>query len=191
MTAVLEEPVAITLTAEEYAQLPPSSRMELVDGVLMIGETPTGRHQDVVDLLRWRLTAVCPKELRIVREQEARLGEVLRRNPDLMAIRANAYNPYGCSYAPADIVLAIEVVSPGSRTRDRLHKPAEYAEAGIGHYWRVETSPSVVVYTYQLDETGSYVETGLFTPGGITTAPGLPWARVQVDTIEPDDPRSS
>jgi Uma2 family endonuclease len=185
MTAVLEEPVAITLTAEEYAQLPPSSRMELVDGVLMIAETPTGQHQDVVDLLKWQLTAVCPKDLRIVREQGARLGEVLRRNPDLMAIRAGAYNPHGCSYAPADIVLAVEVVSPGSRTRDRLHKPAEYAEEGIGHYWRVETSPGVAVHTYRLGETGSYLETGLFIPGDTTTAPGLPWARVEVATIEP------
>jgi Uma2 family endonuclease len=121
VTTVLAEPVAVTLTAQEYAQLPPNSRMELVDGVLMVGETPTGRHQDVVDLLKWRLTAVCPSHLRIVREQEARLGELLRRNPDLMAIRADAYDPDGGSYLPEEIVLAIEVVSPGSRTLDRIH----------------------------------------------------------------------
>lgn len=185
MTSVLEEPVAVTLTAEEYARLPPSSRTELVDGVLMVGETPILLHQDVVDLLKWRLAAVCPKRLRIVREQEARLGEVLRRNPDLMAVRAEACDPDGCSYAPPDIVLAIEVVSPGSRTRDRLHKPAEYAEAGIDHYWRVEIRPSLAVHTYRLGETGSYLETGLFTPGDTTAAPGLPWARVEVATLEP------
>lgn len=185
MTTVLEEPVAIRLTAEEYAQLPPSSRMELVDGVLMVGETPTLRHQDVVDLLRWRLAAVCPEDLRIVREQEARLGEVLRRNPDLMAVRASACDPDGCSYKPADIVLAIEVVSPSSKTRDRIHKPGEYAEAGIAHYWRVETTPGVAVHTYRLGEHGSYLETGLFTPGDTVAAPGLSWAKVEVAAIEP------
>jgi Uma2 family endonuclease len=185
VTAVLEELVAVELTAEEYAQLPPSSRTELVDGVLMVGETPTLWHQDVVDLLKWRLTAVCPTGLRIVREQEARLGEVLRRNPDLMAVRASACGPDTCSYAPEDIVLAVEVVSPGSRTRDRLHKPGEYAEAGIGHYWRVETRPSVAVHTYRLGETGSYLETGLFTPGDTVAAPGLPWAKIEIATLVP------
>jgi Uma2 family endonuclease len=185
VTSVLEEPVAVTLTAEEYAQLPPSSRMELVDGVLMVGDTPTLRHQDVVDLLKWRLAAVCPKELRIVREQEARLGEVLRRNPDLMAVRTEACHPDGSSFLPADIVLAIEVVSPGSRTRDRLHKPAEYAQAGIGHYWRVEIQPDLAVHTYRLGETRSYLETGLFTPGDTTAAPGLSWATVEVAMLEP------
>jgi Uma2 family endonuclease len=185
MPTILEEPVATTLTAEEYAELPPSSRMELVDGVLMVGETPTLRHQDVVDLLKGRLAAVCPDGLRIVREQEARLGELLRRNPDLMAVRASACDLDGSSYAPADIVLAVEVVSPGSRTRDRIHKPGEYAEAGIGHYWRVETRPSLAVHTYRLGETGSYLETGLFTSGDTTAAPGLPWAKVEVAEIEP------
>ena len=185
VTSVLEEPVAVRLTAEEYAQLPPNSRMELVDGVLMVGETPTGRHQDVVDLLKWRLTAVRPKELRIVREQEAKLGDVLRRNPDLMAIRAVAYNPDCGSYRPGDIALAIEVVSPGSQTRDRIHKPGEYARAGIDHYWRVETLPGLAVHTYRLGETGSYLETGLFTPGDTIAAPGLPWAKVDVAALEP------
>jgi Uma2 family endonuclease len=185
MTAMLEEPVAIRLTAEEYTRLPPSSRRELVDGLLMVGEPPTLLHQDVVKLLERRLEATCPPGLRIVREQEMRLGEVLRRNPDLMAVRVGACDLNGCSYAPADVVLAIEVVSPGSRTRDRLHKPGEYAEAGIGHYWRVETRPGVAVHTYRLGETGSYLETGLFTPGDTTVAPGLPWASVKVAEIEP------
>lgn len=184
MTSVLTEPEAVTLTPEEYAQIE-SSRAELVDGVLMVGDAPTGRHQDVVDLLRWRLAVVCPPPLRIVREQEARLGEVHRRNPDLMAVRAGAYDPDAGSYAPADITLAVEVVSPGSRTTDRLHKPGEYAEAGIGHYWRVEVRPDLAVHTYRLGETGSYLETGWFGPGDTVAAPGLPWARVEVAALEP------
>jgi Uma2 family endonuclease len=185
MATVLAEPVPVRLTAKEYAELPPSSRMELVDGVLMVAEPPALRHQDVVKLLERRLEAVCPEGFRIVREQEARLGEVLRRNPDLMAVRAAACDLDGCSFAPPDIGLAIEVVSPGSRTRDRIHKHGEYAQAGICHYWRVETRPGLAVHTYRLGETGSYLETGLFTPGDTTTVPGLPWARIAVAALEP------
>lgn len=40
---------------------------------------------------------------------------------------------------PYDVQLAVEVVSPGSRRRDRSVKPYMYAEAGIPHFWRVET----------------------------------------------------
>jgi hypothetical protein len=49
----------------------------------------------------------------------------------------------------------------------------------------VETRPGVAVHTYRLGETGSYLETGLFVPGDTITAPGLPWARVEVAAIEP------
>ncbi|MEU8327067.1 Uma2 family endonuclease [Micromonospora sp. NPDC048839] len=47
------------------------------------------------------------------------------------------------------VVLAVEVVSPGTRRRDRLEKPADYADAGIPHYWRIEQNP-VHVYAYDL-----------------------------------------
>lgn len=35
------------------------------------------------------------------------------------------------------MLLAVEVESPGSADIDRTTKPREYAEAGIGDYWRV------------------------------------------------------
>ncbi|MFF0150294.1 Uma2 family endonuclease [Micromonospora sp. NPDC005203] len=42
-----------------------------------------------------------------------------------------------------------QVGSPGTRRRDRLEKPADYADAGIPHCWRVEQDP-VHVYAYDL-----------------------------------------
>lgn len=102
-----------------------------------------------------------------------------------MAVRAGACRPDAGSYLPPEITLTVEVVSPGSRTQDRLHKPAEYAEAGIGHYWRVEIRPELVVHTYRLGETGRYLETGLFAVGDTIAAPGLPWAAVPVAELEP------
>jgi Uma2 family endonuclease len=47
------------------------------------------------------------------------------------------------------VTLVVEVVSPGTRKRDRLEKPAEYAAAGIPHYWRVEQGP-LHVFAYDL-----------------------------------------
>ncbi len=49
----------------------------------------------------------------------------------------------------------VEVVSPGTRRRDRLEKPADYAAAGVPYYWRIEQDP-VHVYAYELGLDGTY-----------------------------------
>jgi Uma2 family endonuclease len=37
-----------------------------------------------------------------------------------------------------DLVLAVEVISPGSRRLDTIVKHSEYADAGVPHYWVVD-----------------------------------------------------
>lgn len=57
------------------------------------------------------------------------------------------------------VVLAVEVVSEGSRLADRFAKPALYAQAGIPSYWRIERDDDdlPVVHEFWLhDETGVY-----------------------------------
>jgi Uma2 family endonuclease len=39
---------------------------------------------------------------------------------------------------PSDVVLVVEIVSPGSRRTDRVMKAYEYAKAGIEYYWIVD-----------------------------------------------------
>ena len=42
-------------------------------------------------------------------------------------------------------------MSPGSKTKDRKLRPAQYAEAGIACFWRVENEDdAMVVYTFEL-----------------------------------------
>ena len=58
-----------------------------------------------------------------------------------------------------------EGAPPSTKRKDRRTQPALYAEAGIRHYWRVETdqtAPAFAVYTYELDDaTGAYVASGV------------------------------
>lgn len=61
-----------------------------------------------------------------------------------------------------DVLLAVEVMSPSSVTDDRLTKPAQYARAGIGHYWRLERQDQPVLVTHELAGE-AYRETGRFT----------------------------
>ncbi|GGX62495.1 hypothetical protein GCM10010358_16100 [Streptomyces minutiscleroticus] len=66
---------------------------------------------------------------------------------------------------PAEaVVLAVEVVSPDSVSRDRETKPLKYARAGIPHYWRVEHEKGLaVVHVFELEPAiGACTSVGIF-----------------------------
>lgn len=58
-------------------------------------------------------------------------------------------------------------MSPGSVTTGQTDKPAEYAAAGIRHYWRIEHDPAqstLSVFCYRLDPTtAAYASAGVHT----------------------------
>ncbi|MFI6958994.1 Uma2 family endonuclease [Nocardia sp. NPDC050408] len=68
---------------------------------------------------------------------------------------------------PSDVHLAIEVVSSGTKTRERVLRPAQYAEAGIKCFWRVENEENaIVIYVFELLPEGGYAPTGACTGPG-------------------------
>jgi Uma2 family endonuclease len=65
----------------------------------------------------------------------------------------------------ADVVLAVEIVSPGSVLRDRAIKPQLYAAGGIPHHLRVEVSDEgPTAFAYRLRD-GRYQEVARVEPG--------------------------
>ena len=77
---------------------------------------------------------------------------------------------------PEHLLLAAEIVSPGSETTDRVVKPDQYARAGIPFYWRVELTPAhvPVVYTYLLDSASRrYRDGDVYSGLGKATVPFL------------------
>jgi Uma2 family endonuclease len=75
---------------------------------------------------------------------------------------------------PQHCALVIEVMSPGSITADQMDKPAEYAAAGIEHYWRVEhrEEDGLAVFRYRLDPTTRiYASAGISTGKLVASAP--------------------
>jgi hypothetical protein len=75
--------------------------------------------------------------------------------PDIVVGSGAAFWGGGKGLAPADVLLAVEVVSPGSTGRDRIFKPGLFAKAGIPAFWRVELDgpgiPLVVVHALHGD----------------------------------------
>jgi Uma2 family endonuclease len=56
----------------------------------------------------------------------------------------------------ADLLLVIEIVSPGSEAMDELVKRHEYARAGIQRYWVVDRDVAQTVTLYRIGQTGGY-----------------------------------
>ncbi|GAU68644.1 FHA domain-containing protein [Streptomyces sp. NBRC 110611] len=86
--------------------------------------------------------------------------------PDVSVIRADAVTgPDPTSFQAKDVLLAVEVVSPESESRDRTAKPWKFAAAGIPNFWRVEMDRAdkrPVVHVYELDPvTRAYVHAGM------------------------------
>jgi Uma2 family endonuclease len=54
---------------------------------------------------------------------------------------------------PADVLLAVEVVSPSNASRDTVLKRHDYAEAGTPHYWIVDHKTQTAT-VLALDDSG-------------------------------------
>ena len=185
MVLVNESFLARVWTPDEWDLAPDTSGLELIDGVVHAMAAATPRHEYVKTELRNVLKRLVPAELAVTTEIEIRLGDSHRRKPDVLVVFAEGYDLDRPVLRPEQVLLAVEVVSPGSETTDRRHKHVEYADAGIAHYWRLETRPAVEVHTFRLGETGAYLETGLFRPGDRVDDPTLTWAGFVVDELLP------
>ena len=147
---------------DQLPDLPPHT--ELIDGSLILVGPQADFHMSVVSLLEWSLRGTAPRDLRVKREMTVTLERRQRPEPDVMVIHAPAVKDRRrTTYQPDDVVLAVEVVSPESRVRDRKRKPLLYAEAGIEHFWLVENEQDKpVLHTFVLDrDLESYVPTGI------------------------------
>ncbi|MFY1689782.1 Uma2 family endonuclease [Plantactinospora sp. WMMB782] len=136
-------------TVEDILALPGDApRVELRDGVIIVVPSPTFGHQTVANLLWMWFRQHAPLEYEPVTAVGVLMSHRDTLEPDVLLLRRPVVRE--SHYFDADqVVVAVEVVSPGTRRRDRLEKPADYAAAGIPHYWRVEQDP-VHVHAYDL-----------------------------------------
>ncbi|MFF4092522.1 Uma2 family endonuclease [Streptomyces sp. NPDC001834] len=143
--------------------LPPHT--ELIDGSLVFASPQRKFHTLAMYLLEQGLRGHVPEDLRVRREMAVVLGKRNVPEPDLVVVTAEADGDQRQTRCQAaDVLLAVEVVSPDSEARDRDTKPHTYAGAGIPNFWLVEMAENdrPVVWTYQLDPVGKkYVFTGV------------------------------
>ncbi|MFI1990128.1 Uma2 family endonuclease [Actinoplanes sp. NPDC020271] len=140
------------IEADEYGH-----RFELSpEGAITITPPPDTEHAGIAsDLFAWLLAAGWPARqiLQAVGVRISLSDGDGGRIPDLTLW---AQRPQGIWPPVTDLLLAVEIVSPSSRSMDRDLKVKEYAEAGIPRYWVVDRDTANTVTLYHLADTGAY-----------------------------------
>jgi Uma2 family endonuclease len=94
-----------------------------------------------------------------------RLAAIARgREPDLIFVRKDRAHLLTRHYLDGPADLAIEIISPESKKRDRKVKFAEYQIAGIREYWLIDPDKQTAEF-YQLDDEKTYEPAALDEEG--------------------------
>ncbi|MGH3976964.1 MAG: Uma2 family endonuclease [Pseudonocardiaceae bacterium] len=177
MTSLPELPGHL-LTVAEYASIGEDDRYrwELQEGNLVMSPSPTPRHMIASGELRDQLKPQLPPHLRVIQDVDIDLQLAptdqpgLSRRPDLIVVDRMAVDRVdaeGGLLRASEVHLVVEIVSVGSRRMDHVVKRAEYADAGISHYWIVDLDHPVTLVACHLAGEFGYQDpgsdTGVFT----------------------------
>jgi Uma2 family endonuclease len=142
------------LTLEEWAALPEAEgvRVELVEGLVVMTPMPMFRHQRAAMRLGTFLDEQLPRTLTAAAAVEVVVSDPppTVRVPDVIVTRNDVAERNPPRIAAADILLAVEVLSDGTRRVDRVLKFSEYADAGIPQYWIADLGAPTTLLAYQL-----------------------------------------
>ncbi|GAA1601628.1 Uma2 family endonuclease [Kribbella sancticallisti] len=128
-------------------------RYELVDGTLLVTPAPLPIHQTAVLQLGSRLLAACPPDLNVfVAPVDFRPDEHKSLQPDVLVCRREDVGPKSIGH----LLLAVEILSPATRSKDLVWKRLAYQESGVASYWIFDPEDEVLTVLELVD--GRYVE---------------------------------
>lgn len=191
MTAVPKPPVFL-LTVADYAELEEaeSGYTELVEGRLLMSPSPGLDHNAASLELAVQLRSHVPDGLEVIQDVDVDLQLApadkpgFSRRPDLVVTRRDARQRVrreGGLLRASEVVLAVEIASPGSRRTDYVTKRGEYADAGIPHYWIVDIDRPVSLLACHLAGEFGYQDSGEVTRvfGAVTRTLRVPAGRAE------------
>lgn len=173
------------MTLDEFIALPEdnSVRYELQEGVLIMSPRSARPNLLAVQRLSNQLDAQIPVEWECVIDFEVvvRAEEpATLRVPDLVITRVEGPEQ---RLVAADVLLAAEIISPGSRSVDLRLKPFEYAEAGIPHYWVIDLAPPLPTITvFGLGAPGDGYRESQAAAGELVVTQPFP-LRIDIDAL--------
>ncbi|MFG1602447.1 Uma2 family endonuclease [Actinoplanes sp. NPDC049265] len=124
------------LTVADLVSLPEDLRYELINGRLVLSPAAPTVHSIICRAIANAIDAGCPPDYAVGEERAVMVDEHTERRPDVLVIEASA--SMATLIHHADVLLAVEVVSPSSISRDWEVKRKQYAVNGIPSYWIVD-----------------------------------------------------
>ncbi|MCM6777425.1 Uma2 family endonuclease [Nocardia sp. CDC159] len=162
------DPEMLLITEEGYEALPEEvqKQIEVIDGRVIFCRSGSGERNVVARRLANGFDAARPSEprIRVLTDFEMHYREVRPRTPGFSFRRPDVVVhkciSRGEKLYTDDVLLVVEVVSPGSEYTDTVDKRAEYAAEGIPVYLVVHLDDDLrvkIIQEYRLDwASGSY-----------------------------------
>ena len=158
--------------AEAATVLPPSHRMtfeeflqsdfinaEWVAGEVIELPNPSLRHQILLSFLTTLLNLFAEEGrlgLAVAAPFKMKPGESSPgRQPDVLYVATDRQGLFEKQYLAGAADIAVEIISPQSRTRDSVEKFEEYQRGGVREYWLIDPLREEASF-YRLDGNGHY-----------------------------------
>jgi Uma2 family endonuclease len=133
--------------AADYMALPDEPQCELIHGRLYVSPSPTPYHQTVLLLLGEIFLNAARKSggIAYVAPLDVHLSDETVVQPDVIYIapKDRGIVQDWIRGAPS---IVVEVASPSTSRRDRMHKLPEYAAAGVKEYWIVDPASETIEF---------------------------------------------
>lgn len=127
------------------------NRYELEDGELILMNLPTFYHAFIISFLTYHLeTEIKRLNLPWLTLQGIGVRTSINRSriPDISVVNREKITQRNLSAVIESAIIAVEIVSPESKTRDYRFKRSEYSVVGIPEYWIVDpTEQKVTILT--------------------------------------------
>ena len=138
------------LTLAQFDALPDDGmRHELLDGRLLVTPGPRDEHQRAAGVCYGRLLRACPADMEVFfAPSDFRPNNKTCLQPDLMVWHEDQ--------ARRTLILAVEVLSPSTRSVDLVTKRHAFEKAGVASYWIIDPDELVLTVLELVD--GRYVE---------------------------------
>ncbi len=184
MSKIAMKQAKVRFTYSDYLLLPEDKRYEIIDGELFMVAAPNTRHQRISR----RIEAALLQHI-----EEEGLGEFFHApydvilsdenvvQPDILFVRkerAGVITDANLQGAPD---LVVEILSPGTRSKDLELKRKAYARFGVQEYWIVD--PEADTVEVLLWSESGYVPAGVFTKADRLSSPLLPELNLPLSAI--------
>jgi Uma2 family endonuclease len=180
----MSAPARTPFTYRDYARLQDDRRYEVIEGKLYLTPSPRTWHQRTCG----ELFAALRKHVRdhdlgdvLIAPCDVVLSDTNVFQPDILFVRKNRRSIIEERYVSGAPDLVVEILSPGTKARDRKLKFPVYARFGVREMWMVDVNTRVIEVFQNVG--GRFGSPARFGPGDILGSAVLPRLRIALDAI--------